>query len=177
MVTKEIKKQLAQPFTDDNGDVNTVISSVLRGNILWSLWEKKGKSYIVCHEITKGGEEKDWKFKKKLESDPPDKLNCPLRYLTRAEVLNENWRKEVINYVLKPKIIRKEIIKLFDKAPDGMKVRVLLTPDPGLTIKVEHLDIIKVKPRMIGLYNKNRKRYYVPARLVSEMIYLKKWAR
>jgi hypothetical protein len=159
-----------EPFTDEDGDRNEIITSVLRANIVWTLWKKdENKSYIAAYNLSFSNGV--WTFERQLESNPPNQVNCPISYLTKAPVLCYDWRKKVEEHFERIIGIRTEIRKKF-KERGTRTLRVFLTPDPGYYVSVDKLDILCVYPGIEGRSLEDGKRYHVPIRHVSDMQYL-----
>jgi hypothetical protein len=170
MNRNEIIHHVLEPFTDEDGDRNELISSVLRSNTVWTLWEKgENKIYISAYVLSSLNGV--WSFNRQLESDPPEKINCPKNYLTKAPVLCDDWRSKVYEYFEKILKIRKEIREKY-KQREGRTLRVFLTAEPGNYVSVDKLDIVCIYPGIEGRSPEDGRRYHIPLKLISDIKYI-----
>jgi hypothetical protein len=124
----------------------TCITSCVRGNVLWSVWEiiypdKPAKRYIGCDLLQNGGHNRGWGYKDMCESVHPYYYSCPLKYLELVpEVANQEWRDKVTKYHATRKIpLRKGLIV-------GLKECVV----PALMVE-------QVTPKLVGTSRDGRR--------------------
>jgi hypothetical protein len=88
-----------------NQDTRKCLTKCLRGNVLWSVWERNdGLRYIKCDILYKD-EYGYWGHKPLDEDCGPTHYSCPLKYILTLVPINEstseysrNWREGVVEY-------------------------------------------------------------------------------
>ena len=78
-----------------NGPSKCLKHSV-KGNELWTIWERDGKKSIVLFLLAKS--EGNWGYKDMDEAMNPYYYKCPLKFLNEVPVVNQEWRDKVIEY-------------------------------------------------------------------------------
>jgi hypothetical protein len=78
------------------------LAHVLRGNILWSVWELTkpdgtSERFIAC-DVLASKRDYGWGYEDMEESEGPCCYSCPLAYLDIAPAANERWRSRVREY-------------------------------------------------------------------------------
>jgi hypothetical protein len=169
---KALTEQLCEPFTDEAGELHEIQDRFSKGNILWTVWKTEETLYLAEFNLINPEWGEQWTSEKKLETDPPKSLTCPIKYLDKTPILNDDWRQRVRGLSSEVKNTRKKIRKMFAEKGD-QRLRVVFTPDPGYYLDIPHLDVISSWP-VEGRYERNGKRYSVPLKLVSDVYYLPK---
>lgn len=94
---KDVVKALISGSPDaDQGCIVTLDHAVV-GNVLWRVIEIQvsHELHIACDLLRKNG---GWGYNGMCESVGPDECSCPLHFLNRVPVENEEWRERVRAY-------------------------------------------------------------------------------
>jgi len=161
--------KLRESFRDEAQNLHELDSKFSKGNTLWTVWKTGDILYLAEFTLSNPDWGGEWAYEKRLETDPPLSITCPIKYLNKTPALNDDWRQLVRARISKIKETKKKIIEMF-KEREGRKLRVVFTPDPGYYVDIPYLDVISFYP-LEGRYEKNGKRYSVPVKLVTEMFY------
>ena len=87
----------------DRPDARCIASSRI-GNELWIVWESTSDSSkrielcLLTSQLFDGDRSPSWGYKPISEAAGPYYYKCPLRFLSLAEVQNEEWRTQVRHY-------------------------------------------------------------------------------
>lgn len=153
---KDLIRELQQRSTQEDGNIKReVLSSCVRGNVLWSVVEVTNKEkstthrFIGCDLLRSDSE--GWGYKDMDESVHPFYYSCPLKYLEMAPVVDcEEWRVKVREYHARRN--RKMVI--------GQRLSLVNSSVP-------YVEITSTKP-LCGIFN--GRQYRVPKKFIGEIV-------
>jgi len=95
---KDIIARRTRNWITDGADY-ACLKRALRGNTLWSVWEKTPQEgpterFIRC-DLLRKDKGYGWGYKAMYESMHPYQYSCPLGYLDLVPVANQEWRDKV----------------------------------------------------------------------------------
>lgn len=106
---RDLIQRLSRDSVWRGRDGKEVTLHVLRkscsGNVLWTVEERyldgelDVEPHIKCYLLQRNGD--TWGYKPMNESCGPRYFTCPLSYLERCRVVNQEWRSNVIRYWVK----------------------------------------------------------------------------
>ena len=96
----DIIRTRIQPWTNTEGVSGRCLRKCLRGNVLWTVWERTHPTaatdrYIGCDLLGTDGEG-NWGYKDLDESMGPVDLTCPIEYFDLVPPTNPGWRASVL---------------------------------------------------------------------------------
>lgn len=75
----------------------TCLQQSVRGNELWTIWEKKDGTKIILLFLL-ASKNLRWGFKEISEEAGPHYYKCPLSFLALVPATNPGWRERVVDY-------------------------------------------------------------------------------
>jgi len=138
-------------------------SKALRGNTLWLLW-KHGEKYSIACRILFNKSQHEWGGIRENEESGFSKLTCPENYINMTPVVDEEWRKKVLDRHKKKRETKTKLREMFRKSKEENKILKVKT-----LIGFPELTIEEIYPSIVGRHPKTELLYRIPLLDVREI--------
>ena len=132
--------------------------SCVRGNLIWMVVNEE----LFAYEIRKSGQ--IWEYRKINEVDLTDQNSCPISYLKKSDILNPDWRNQLVSKKTNKQDLKKQISNAFKEA-ESSKQRLVIDVETQ-TKGLFSLEVESIVP-LAGRHT-DGKLYRIPLRRIKE---------